>query len=119
LFGASLTAQTPFVKIVSPPKGTVVHPGDRVTVTADATPSAFRMVYLMPFVTEASPSGPPYRFVFQVPSHGASGDLYVAAVGVPEQGYDPVTAVGHGSAKITVKNGKATVVVPVTVPKGD
>ncbi len=203
LFGASLAAQTPFVKIISPPNGTVVHPGDRVTVTVDATPSAFRMVLLMPFVTEAPPSGPPYRFVFEVPSDGASGDLDVEAIGFPVSGYDPVTgkgavqdfleldfersespkrltwelwdfynvpdgfhhlgetrrlritgifadgaevllsrskltkyessalsvvtvsaegvvtAVGAGSAKITVKNGDATVVVPVTVPKGD
>ncbi len=199
LFVAPLAAQTPFVKITSPPNGTVVHPGERVPVTVDATPFAFGAVIVLPYGTAASLSGPPYRFVFQVPSDLDSGDLPMGALGkstdkdkevvqdtinldlervespkrlraelrkdhpsVPDGfhgvgevrdlwttgifGDDAevnltcskltkyessdlsvvtvsaegvVTAVGAGSAKITVKNGDATVVVPVTVPKGD
>ncbi len=204
LSSASLTGQTPFVKITSPPNGTVVHPGERVPVTVDATPFAFGAVIVLPYGTAASLSGPPYRFVFEVPTDLASGDLLVGALGVPPAGFKStdtdkdavkdtikldlerpespkrltaelsdfynvrdgfhhvgenrylritgifggdgevdltiskltkyqssavsvvtvnaeglVTAVGPGSAKITVKNGNATVVVPVTVPKGD
>lgn len=204
LFVAPLAGQTPFVKITSPPNGTVVHPGERVPVTVDATPFAFGAVIVLPYGTAASLSGPPYRFVFEVPSDLDSGDLLVGALGVPPSGFKStdkdkdaikdtinldlerlespkrltwelwdfynvpdgfhhigetrqlrmtgifgddaevdltrskltkyessdlsvvtvsaegvVTAVGRGSAKITVKNGDATVVVPVTVPKGD
>lgn len=205
LFGASLAGQTPFVKITSPPNGTVVHPGERVPVTVDATPFAFGAVIVLPYGTAASVSGPPYRFVFEVPSDLDSGDLPMGALGVPPSGFKStdkdkdaikdsinldlervespkrlraelrkdypivpdgfhrvgevrdlwttgifgddaevnltcskltkyessdlsvvtvsaegvVTAVGPGSARITVKNGNATVVVPVTVPKGD
>ncbi|MGA3019849.1 MAG: Ig-like domain-containing protein, partial [Bryobacteraceae bacterium] len=34
------------------------------------------------------------RFVFEVPSDGASGDLYVGVIGLPMSGYDPVTGKG-------------------------
>jgi hypothetical protein len=94
VLGVPLTGQTPFLKITSPPNGALVRPRDRVTVLVDGTPSVFRAVYLMPFLVEAPPSGPPYRFAFQVPSDGASGDLEVEAIGVLMSGYDRVTKKG-------------------------
>lgn len=72
VFALPTCGETPFVKIESPASGTVVHPGERLTVTVDATPFAFRGVMLLPWL-DFSFSGPPYRFLWVVPSKMPSG----------------------------------------------
>jgi hypothetical protein len=201
MLSACLGAEKPFVKIKSPTNGTVVHPGQSLTMIIDASPFSFWAV-MGPRGT-ASFSGPPYRIDFSIESdlipgrypYGVLGVPYGRPLGVPADknedivrddieldvelsdspkslkwelwnlynvresfhavgetrwlsitgtfadgtevelrlskltSYESsapsvvtidsegkVTAIGPGSAKITVKNGEATTVVPVVVP---
>lgn len=202
ILSACIAAEKPFVKIKSPANGTVVHPGQRLTMIVDATPFAFWAVVGSPLGT-TSFSGPPYRIDLSIPPDCIPGIYGVRVWGVPPgrplmvpadkkedivkddieldvelsdspkslrwelwglynvpesihavgdirqlsitgtfadgtevelrrskltsyEGSPPsvvtidsegtVTAIGPGSAKITVKNGEAIAVVPVVVP---
>ena len=92
-FGASLAGQTTLVKITSPSSGTVVHPGQELAVTVDATRFAFRAVWLTAWPGLASVSGPPYHFVLEVPSKLPSGTNLpsgvhpLTALGIPVAGF--------------------------------
>jgi hypothetical protein len=191
----------PFVKITSPKSGIVVRPGERLTITVDATPHAFVAVMAPGFGAGCS-SAPPCEFEIVLPSGMDSGPITLALFGVPPSGFKDaksakdavqdeieldveridgpasikaelldlrinapsgfrslgeirvltvtgvfadgteaelrrsrltvymcnpesvvkvsgegtVTAIGHGRAKITIRNGNATAVVPVSVP---
>jgi len=87
LLTASLAAQTPFVKITSPEAGTVVRPGQSLTITVDATPSAFRAMFVLPFasVEDASSKRPPWVFTIQIRPDLASAVYPVEVMGVPSQ----------------------------------
>jgi len=88
LFVASLAAQTPFVKITSPASGTVVHPGESLTINVDATPSAFRTIFVVPFASlmDKSSKSPHYVVTIQIPSDLASAAYPVGVIGVPMSG---------------------------------
>ncbi len=82
-------AAQPFVKITSPPNGTVVHPGERIEVTVDATPFAFRAVMLPGWTLDAALVGPPYHLTIVVPTQTSyppsptpSGRFPLGAIGV-------------------------------------
>ena len=75
-------AETPFVKIKSPANGTVVHPGEEVTIVVDATPGAFTAVTAGIF-TATSISGPPYKLTMRIPSDEHPGPFQVRVWGVP------------------------------------
>src|SRR5579864_7286671 len=71
-FTGLLVAQ-PSLRITSPAEGTVVRPGDSLTMTVEASPpGAFQLV----FVGGSEPisyskeklTSPPYRFTIQIPS---------------------------------------------------
>ncbi len=99
-FVGSLLAQ-PTLRITAPADGTVVHPGQSLTVTVEASPpGAFLQVIL--FGSDRFGFGPPllappYRFTVQIPSHIVPGEYRVTADGAtaPGQGAasDPITLV--------------------------
>jgi hypothetical protein len=201
---STAAAETPTVTITSPAAGTVVHPGESIVVTVQATPREFESVGLQHACSGANSeppaiADPPYQFVLVIPASSdmESGRCGLMAPGWPrssagivnslekiakdvvdldiERAESPlrlhsepltgafhhvgetrwlqttgvfadgssvkltrstrtkyetsapsvatvndvgiVTAVGSGSANITVRNGHAIVVVPVAVPK--
>jgi hypothetical protein len=81
-------AATPEVKITAPPDGTIVAPGGVLVVTADATPFAFKSVFIAGEATGFSDAvaTPPYRFAIRIPPDSDSGTQTLAAMGVIEYG---------------------------------
>jgi hypothetical protein len=91
LFSVSIpaTSQSPTVRIIAPKDGTVVHSGTSFSVTAEATPGAFRGVILtddgglggwFSFGDQALEK-PPYIFSVPVPRNAASGIYKIRAAG--------------------------------------
>src|SRR5579872_982164 len=71
LLGTMLAAQTPLLKIVSPPDGTVVAPGQTVTMEVKVNPMAGITTVSVGGPEELPIVGlafsPPYRFTFTIP----------------------------------------------------
>jgi uncharacterized membrane protein len=89
VFAALLHAQGA-LQITSPTDGTVVHPGDTVTVTVSATGAAFAAVVIIPHSPiEWSDIAtiPPYRFLIQIPSDITLGTYRLTASGVVTPGH--------------------------------
>jgi hypothetical protein len=79
-------AAQPSLRIISPADGTLVHPGESLTVTvAVSPPDAFPAI----LVTGPDPIGyghlvpgaPPYRFMIQIPEHTPPKKYYLSALG--------------------------------------
>jgi hypothetical protein len=95
-----LVAQ-PSLRITSPTDGTVVHPGESLTVTVEALPAgAFKQVIIVgwdPIGFSRPLTTPPYRFTIQVPSKIDPGKYLLTADGAtaPGQGTmsDPIAIV--------------------------
>jgi hypothetical protein len=81
-------AATPEVKITAPPDGTIVAPGGVLMVTVDATPFAFKSVFIAGKATgfTNAVATPPYRFAIRIPPDTDSGTDTLEAVGVIEPG---------------------------------
>jgi hypothetical protein len=86
----SISLAEPFVKILSPATGTVVHPGQRLSVVVDFDPFTFFTVIVLPFL-EVTPDafGVPYSTQIEIPSDLSSGTYLVGAAGVPRHGRIP------------------------------
>jgi hypothetical protein len=79
-------AAIPEIEITAPPDGTVVAPGEVLMVTVEATPFAFRQVFLAGKLAMPNPAvvTPPYRFAVRIPPDTPSGADTLEAVGVIE-----------------------------------
>lgn len=95
-----LVAQ-PSLRITSPAAGTIVHPGQSLTVTVEATSArAFQQVIVIggdPIGFSRPLTAPPYRFTIQIPSKIDPGRYLLTADGAtaPGQGTmsDPIEIV--------------------------
>jgi hypothetical protein len=89
LSAAPLVAQ-PSLRITSPVEGTVVHPGESLTVKVEAS-GTFKMVILIggdPIGFSVPLSAPPYEFTIRIPDryHISPGRYPLTADGVIEPG---------------------------------
>ena len=86
LFAAA--AATPEIKIISPANGTIVAPGGVLVITVEATPFAFRDIFIAgtPIGLSEPISTPPYRFAIRIPPDTPIGSDTLEAHGVIEQG---------------------------------
>ncbi len=77
------------LQIVSPTSGTIVHPGDTITVTVSTSGGPFAAVIIIP--AAPIPSGemrtaPPFQFVVKIPSEITCGQYSLIASGVISPG---------------------------------
>lgn len=86
-------AAQPSLRITSPANGTIVHPGQSLTVTVEASPAgAFQQVIVIGWdpIGFAQPlSAPPYRFTIQIPIKIVPRRYLLTA--------DGMTSPGHGA----------------------
>jgi Bacterial Ig-like domain (group 2) len=78
----SLAAQS--LRIASPANGTVVHPGDIITVEVEASGGPFKAVLVLPqdpIRWVPAKTGPPFRIQLQIPKQISSGKYSVAVMG--------------------------------------
>jgi hypothetical protein len=87
-FGVPLFA-APTLRITSPAKETVFHPGDTIPITVDTSEATFTAVVIIPHsplkwsdIVEA----PPYRFSVYVPPDTTPGEYRLTADGVVKPG---------------------------------
>lgn len=77
------------VRITSPANGTLVHPGDTVRVTVDASGQKFMMMSIEAAVPIEDPeplTGPPYNFTIHIPDRITPGRYSLIASGVTSPG---------------------------------
>ena len=86
------------IKITSPAAGTVVHPGDAITVTVSATGASFTQMIVIgqdPIGSSQVLTAPPYQFSIQIPPDVTPGLYALTASGAVSPGNgvesDPVS----------------------------
>lgn len=85
-FALTACGAWPSLRITSPPDGTTVHPGEKLTVTVEASPGANVVGVLVggtgPLgLGKADTDAPESRFTFQIPEHAPPNKYYLTATG--------------------------------------
>lgn len=98
LCGRCFAQSQPLLQITSPADGTVVHPGQTITVTvAPASGATFTMVGIVgqnPIESGQYLAAPPYQFSITIPKNISAGKYHLFAEGA--------ISLGHGTTSPTI-----------------